>query len=125
MDPFGELDAKMMTEMLKRKRDAFLALVDKRGKTEADLTAIREARKDPFLNAVFLFKDYYELKKMSGRTKEHDAQITTIETQYPTIAKVYHNAVLKSMLTGAGRRKSLSRRKTNGGRRRKTSRRHS
>jgi hypothetical protein len=125
MDPFGELDAKMESDMLKAKRDAFLALLKKQPKTEADLTAIREARKTPFLNAVFLFKDYYELKKMSGRTAAQDTQIATIESQYPTIATVYNNAKLKAMLTGAGRRKGLSRRKRNGGRRRKTARRHS
>lgn len=125
MDPFGELDAKMESDLLKKKRDAFLALLQKQPKTEADLTAIRAAKKDSFLNAVFLFKDYYELKKMSGRTAAQDAQIATIESQYPTIATVYNNAKLKAMLTGAGRRKGLSRRKTNGGRRRKTARRHS
>lgn len=125
MDPFGELDAKMESDLLKKKRDAFLALLQKQPKTEADLAAIRAAKKDSFLNAVFLFKDYYELKKMSGRTAAQDAQIATIESQYPTIATVYNNAKLKAMLTGAGRRKGLSRRKTNGGRRRKTARRHS
>jgi hypothetical protein len=127
MDPFGDLDAKMESDMLRKKRrDDFLKLLGKHPKTEADRDAIGKARRtDPFLNAVFLFKDYYELKKMSGRTAAQDAQIATIETQYPTIATVYNNAKLKSMLTGAGRRKGLSRRKTNGGRRRRTARRHS
>jgi hypothetical protein len=98
MDPFGEIDDKMMTDLFRKKRDAFLALLDKPSKTEADLTQIREARKDPFLNVIFLFKDYYELKAMSGRSAAQDAQIATIESRYPSIARVYNDAKLKSML---------------------------
>jgi hypothetical protein len=98
MDPFGEIDDKMMTDLFRKKRDAFLALLDKPSKTEADLTQIREARKDPFLNVIFLFKDYYELKAMSGRSAAQDAQIATIESRYPSIARVYNDAKLKAML---------------------------
>ena len=98
MDPFGELDDKMMTDLFRTKRDAFLALLSKPSKTEADLAQIREARKDPFLNVIFLFKDYYELKALSGRTAAQDAQIATTETKYPSIARVYNNAKLKAML---------------------------
>ena len=87
-----------MTDLFRTKRDAFLALLDKPSKTEADLTQIREARKDPFLNVIFLFKDYYELKAMSGRSAAQDAQIATIESRYPSIARVYNDAKLKSML---------------------------
>jgi hypothetical protein len=50
------------------------------------------------LNAIFLFKDYYELKALSGRTAAQDAQIATIETRYPSIARVYNDAKLKAML---------------------------
>lgn len=97
MDPFGELDDKMMTDLFRKKRDAFLALLDK-PRTEAMLAQIREARKDPFLNVIFLFKDYYELKAMSGRSAAQDAQIAITETKYPSIARVYHDAKLKAML---------------------------
>jgi hypothetical protein len=98
MDPFGDLDDKMMTDLFRKKRDVFLALLSKPSKTEADLAQIREARKDPFLNVIFLFKDYYELKALSGRTAAQDAQIATIETRYPSIARVYNDAKLKAML---------------------------
>jgi len=98
MDPFGELDDKMMTDLFRTKRDAFLALLSKPSKTEADLAQIREARKDSFLNVIFLFKDYYELKAMSGRSAAQDAQIATIESRYPSIARVYNDAKLKAML---------------------------
>ena len=98
MDPFGEIDDKMMTDLFRKKRDVFLALLDKPSKTEADLAQIREARKDPFLNVIFLFKDYYELKAMSGRSAAQDAQIATIESRYPSIARVYNDAKLKAML---------------------------
>jgi hypothetical protein len=98
MDPFGDLDDKMMTDLFRKKRDVFLALLSKPSKTEADLAQIREARKDSFLNVIFLFKDYYELKAMSGRTAAQDAQIATIETRYPSIARVYNDAKLKAML---------------------------
>jgi len=98
MDPFGDLDDKMMTDLFRKKRDVFLALLSKPSKTEADLAKIREARKDSFLNVIFLFKDYYELKAMSGRTAAQDAQIATIETRYPSIARVYNDAKLKAML---------------------------
>ena len=98
MDPFGEIDDKMMTDLFRTKRDAFLALLDKPSKTEADLAQIREARKDSFLNVIFLFKDYYELKAMSGRSAAQDAQIATIESRYPSIARVYNDAKLKAML---------------------------
>ena len=103
MDPFGEIDDKMMTDMFRKKRDAFLALLDKPSKTEADLAQIREARKDPFLNVIFLFKDYYELKAMSGRSAAQDAQIATIESRYPSIARVYNDAKLKAMLVPSTR----------------------
>ena len=98
MDPFGELDDKIMTDLFRKKRDVFLALLDKPSKTEADLAQIREARKDPFLNVIFLFKDYYELKALSGRSAAQDAQIATIESRYPSIARVYNDAKLKAML---------------------------
>lgn len=97
VDPFEELDAKMMSDMLMKKRDAFLALLDT-PRTEAMKAEVGKARKDPFLNAVYLFKDYYELKAMSGRTAVQDAQIATIETQYPKIAKAYNDGKLKAML---------------------------
>jgi hypothetical protein len=54
MDPFGDLDDKMMTDLFRKKRDVFLALLSKPSKTEADLAQIREARKDSFLNAIFI-----------------------------------------------------------------------
>jgi len=103
MDPFGDLDDKMMTDMFRTKRDDFLALLGKPSKTEADLAQIREARKDPFLNVIFLFKDYYELKAMSGRSAAQDAQIATIESRYPSIARVYNDAKLKAMLVPSTR----------------------
>jgi hypothetical protein len=97
MDPFGELDDKMMTDLFRKKRDAFLTLLSK-PRTEAMKAEVGKARKDPFLNAVYLFKDYYELKAMSGRDEARDAQIATIETNYPSIARVYNDAKLKAML---------------------------
>jgi hypothetical protein len=103
MDPFGDLDDKMMTDLFRKKRDVFLALLSKPSKTEADLAQIREARKDPFLNVIFLFKDYYELKAMSGRTTAQDAQIATIESRYPSISRVYNDAKLKAMLVPSTR----------------------
>jgi hypothetical protein len=98
MDPFGELDEKMMTDMLRPKRDAFLALLAKPRKSEFDLATIREARKDKFLDAVAIFKDYYELLNMSGRTDAQERQIATVQAKYPSIARVYANAKLKAML---------------------------
>ena len=103
MDPFGELDDKMMTDLFRKKRDVFLALLSKPSKTEADLAQIREARKDSFLNAIFLFKDYYELKALSGRTAAQDSQIATIESRYPSIARIYNDAKLKAMLVPSTR----------------------
>ena len=113
MDPFGELDDKMMTDMFRKKRDEFLALLSKPSKSEADLAQIREMRKDKFLNVVFLFKDYYELKALSGRTAAQDAQIATIESRYPSIAQIYNDGKLRSMLSGKGRsrRRKLTRRR--------------
>ena len=124
MDPFGDLDKKMETDMLKTKRDAFLALLEKPSKTEADLAAISAGRKDPFLEAVFLFRDYYYLKaKGEGSLSDVQmAQLKTMETKYPNIVRVYNDAKLKAMLGKGRRRKTPSRRKTNGGRRRKTRR---
>jgi hypothetical protein len=98
MDPFAELDEKMLAAMLRPKRDAFLALLAKPHKTEADLAMIREARKDKFLDAVAIFKDYYELMNMSGRTAAQEAQIATVQTKHPKIAEVYANGKLKAML---------------------------
>ena len=98
MDPFGELDDKMMTDMLRQKRDTFLALLAKPRKSEFELATIREARKDKFLDAVAIFKDYHELMNMSGRTAAQDAQIATVQAKYPSIARVYANAKLKAML---------------------------
>jgi len=98
MDPFAELDEKMLVAMLRPKRDAFLALLAKPHKTEADLALIREARKDKFLDAVAIFKDYYELMNLSGRTAAQEAQIATVQTKYPKIAEVYANGKLKAML---------------------------
>jgi hypothetical protein len=98
MDPFGELDDKMITDMLRPKRDAFLALLAKPHKTEADLAMIREARKDKFLDAVAIFKDYYELMNMSGRTDAQERQIATVQMKHPKIAEVYANGKLKAML---------------------------
>jgi hypothetical protein len=103
MDPFGELDDKMMTDMFRKKRDDFLALVAKPSKTETDLAKIGQMRKDPFLNAVYIFKDYYELMNLSGRTAAQDAQIATIESRYPSIARVYNDAKLKAMLVPSTR----------------------
>jgi len=103
MDPFGELDDKMMTDMLRQKRDVFLALLAKPHKTEADLAMIREARKDKFLDAVAIFKDYYELMNMSGRTDAQERQIATVQAKYPKIAEVYANGKLKAMLVPSTR----------------------
>jgi hypothetical protein len=103
MDPFGELDDKMMTDMLRQKRDVFLALLAKPRKSEFELATIREARKDKFLDAVAIFKDYYELMNMSGRTAAQDAQIATVQAKYPKIAEVYANAKLKAMLVPSTR----------------------
>ena len=122
MDPFGDLDQKMFSDMLKTKRDAFLALLDKPNKTEADLAAISEARKTPFLEATFLFRDYYDLKK-KGEGSLSDvqmAQLRTMETKYPNIVRVYNDAKLKAML-GKGRRRTGRGRRARG--RRKTTRR--
>ena len=98
MDPFGELDDKMMTDMLRQKRDVFLALLAKPRKSEFELATIREARKDKFLDAVAIFKDYYELMNMSGRTDAQERQIATVQMKHPKIAEVYANAKLKAML---------------------------
>jgi hypothetical protein len=98
MDPFGELDDKMMTDMLRQKRDVFLALLAKPRKSEFELATIREARKDKFLDAVAIFKDYYELMNMSGRTAAQEAQIATVQMKHPKIAEVYANGKLKAML---------------------------
>ena len=103
MDPFGELDDKMMTDMLRQKRDVFLALLAKPRKSEFELATIREARKDKFLDAVAIFKDYYELMNMSGRTAAQEAQIATVQAKYPKIAEVYANAKLKAMLVPSTR----------------------
>jgi hypothetical protein len=103
MDPFGDLDDKMMTDMFRKNRDDFLALVAKPSKTETDLAKIGQMRKDPFLNAVYIFKDYYELMNLSGRTAAQDAQIATIESRYPSIARVYNDAKLKAMLVPSTR----------------------
>jgi hypothetical protein len=103
MDPFGELDDKMMTDMLRQKRDVFLALLAKPRKSEFELATIREARKDKFLDAVAIFKDYYELMNMSGRTAAQDAQIATVQAKYPSIARVYSDAKLKAMLVPSTR----------------------
>jgi hypothetical protein len=103
MDPFGELDDKMMTDMLRQKRDVFLALLAKPHKSEFELATIREARKDKFLDAVAIFKDYYELMNLSGRTAAQEAQIATVQAKYPQIARVYSDAKLKAMLVPSTR----------------------
>jgi hypothetical protein len=103
MDPFGELDDKMMTDMLRQKRDVFLALLAKPRKSEFELATIREARKDKFLDAVAIFKDYYELMNMSGRTDAQERQIATVQMKHPKIAEVYANAKLKAMLVPSTR----------------------
>ena len=103
MDPFGELDDKMMTDMLRQKRDTFLALLAKPRKSEFELATIREARKDKFLDAVAIFKDYHELMNMSGRTAAQEAQIATVQAKYPSIARVYSDGKLKAMLVPSTR----------------------
>jgi hypothetical protein len=111
-DPFGEIDARMIErETIRAKRDAFLRLLDKHPKTEADLTALREAKKDPFLNAIFLFRDYYDLKKKEGSlTDIQRAQLATMESKYGNIVRVYNDAKLKAMMIGKGRRRRTQKR---------------
>jgi hypothetical protein len=98
MDPFGEIDAKLETEQFKKKRDAFLALLAK-PKTEAVRAQIGEARKDLFLDAIYRFKEYYELMAMPGRTDAQDAALADTTARFGPIAEAYWSGKLKAMLT--------------------------
>ena len=64
VDPFEELDRKLEEAEKKKARDTMVALLNKRPMTEADLAAVREARKDPLMEAIFQLKAYYDLMKL-------------------------------------------------------------
>ena len=98
MDPFQEIDQQLETEQFKKKRDAFLALLAK-PKTEAVRAQIGEARKDLFLDAIYRFKEYYELMAMSGRTAAQNAALADTTARFGPIAEAYWSGKLKAMLT--------------------------
>lgn len=98
VDPFEELDNKIAAEAAKKQaRDRMVALLNKRPMTEADLAEVREARKDPLMEAIFKLKNYYELMKMPQGSLS-DAQRAELAGAPEGIAKVYATGKLRAML---------------------------
>ena len=115
VDPFEGSLEDLQKEAFKEKLAKFLKAFNAK-----DSDAVGQMRKDPQVEWIFQFTHYYDA---ANATPQRTTVMKDIEMKYPSIAKAYYNGKLKAMLVGKGRRKKTpSRRKTNGGRRRKTRR---
>lgn len=121
-DPFGDIDRELVKQEFRQKVKELLEAYRKKNSDR-----VGELRKDSRLEVVFQFIKYYEAAKA---TPQETTVMQDIEMKYPTIPYAFNQGELLNMVMhGKGRRrKTTSRRKTNGrprrGHRRQT-RRHS
>lgn len=122
-DPFGDIDRELATQAEFRQKVSELIKAHK----EKNSDRVGELKKDPRLGLVFQFIQYYDAAKAYP---QKTTVMKDIEMKYPTIPLAFSQGELLNMVMhGKGRRrKTPSRRKTNGrprrGHRRQT-RRHS